>query len=138
MSIRDEMERIYNTNGVLTPQGVVDDARPEGSALHSRFEWDDATAGEKYRLDQARHLIRSVRVTVQARPDADPVQVRAFHNVAVSDDGPHEYQPLRVLMDDPGSAERALRRARDEWLQLRRKYADLAGFLSMVEADIAA
>ena len=137
MSVREELERIYNTDGVLTPAAVVDDARPEDAPLHSRFEWDDSVAGEQYRMVQARQLIRSVRVTVQPQPEASPVQVRVFHNVADEDES-RKYVPLRVLMEDPESAQRVLRRAWDEWLQLKRKYADLDGFLSMVSGDIAA
>lgn len=137
MSVREELERIYNTEGVLTPAAVVDDARPEDAPLHARFEWDDSVAGEQYRIVQARQLIRSVRVTVQPQPEASPVQVRVFHNVA-DEDKPRKYVPLRVLMDDPESAQRVLRRAWDEWLQLKRKYADLDGFLTMVSGDIAA
>lgn len=48
--------------GLLRPQAVVDEARKEASPLHSAFEWDDAIAGEKYRLGQAQKLIRSFRV----------------------------------------------------------------------------
>ena len=137
MSVREELERIYNTGGILTPAAVVDDARPEDAPLHSHFEWDDTVAGEQYRMVQARQLIRSVKVTVQPQPDASPVQVRVFHNVA-DEDKPREYVPLRVLMGNPESAKRVLARAWDEWLQLKRKYADLDGFLSMVSGDIAA
>ena len=137
MSVREELERIYNTAGVLTPAAVVDDARPEDAPLHSHFEWDDSVAGEQYRLVQARQLIRSVKVTVQPQPEAEPVQVRAFHNVA-DEDKPRRYVPLRVLVDDPESAQRVLARAWDEWLQLKRKYADLNGFLARVRGDIAA
>lgn len=137
MSIRDELERIYNADGSLTPRAVVDDARPEDSALHPHFEWDDSIAGEQYRLDQARHLIRSVKVEVRMAPEKKPVSVRAFHNVAPADE-PRRYMSLHALMDDPESAERVLTRARDEWRILRRKYADLAGFLEMIREDIAA
>ena len=137
MSVREELERIYNTEGVLTPAAVVDDARPEDAPLHSHFEWDDSVAGEQYRMVQARQLIRSVKVTVQPQPEAAPVQVRVFHNVA-DEDKPRKYVPLRVLMDDPESAQRVLARAWDEWLQLKRKYADLCGFLPRVRDDISA
>ena len=47
-----------NNGGLLLPQTVVESARPIRSPLHSRFEWDDSTAGEKYRIWQARQLIR--------------------------------------------------------------------------------
>lgn len=50
--------------GRLTPAAVVKDARSKKSPLHSFFEWDDSEAAHQYRLNQARGLIRSVRVPV--------------------------------------------------------------------------
>lgn len=50
--------------GRLTPEQVVEDARAEDSPLHSHFTWDDAEAAQKYRLNEARALIR-IRVEVR-------------------------------------------------------------------------
>lgn len=50
--------------GRLTPQNVVADARNRNSPLHDIFEWDDAKAADQYRLEQARELIRSVKIEV--------------------------------------------------------------------------
>ena len=48
--------------GSLTPHAVVDVARPPKSLLHKHFEWDNQAAADAYRLDQARSLIRAIRV----------------------------------------------------------------------------
>ena len=51
MSLRDELTRIAAVNDdTLTPELVVEDARPEESPLHAHFEWDDQIAGEQFRL----------------------------------------------------------------------------------------
>lgn len=50
--------------GRLEPDDVVADARDESSPLHSHFEWDDGIAADEYRREQARVLIRSVRLEV--------------------------------------------------------------------------
>jgi len=50
--------------GRLTAAAVVDSARDPQSPLHRYFEWDDTSAAESWRLEQARSLIRSVRVIV--------------------------------------------------------------------------
>lgn len=55
-------ELLEQGNGLLKPEAVVEAARPESSPLHSHFEWNDSKAAEKYRLDQARVLIRSVYI----------------------------------------------------------------------------
>ena len=57
------------TDGVLLPERVVEVASPIDHPLHPFFEWDDSKAAHTHRLEQARQLIRSVRVkvTVQSR-----------------------------------------------------------------------
>jgi hypothetical protein len=51
-------------NGSLTPDLVVKDAEDSSSPLHELFEWDDSIAGHKYRIEQARQVITSVRVVI--------------------------------------------------------------------------
>jgi hypothetical protein len=43
--------------GLLSPHRVVEYASNPETALHSRFDWDDETAGPKWRLHQARMMI---------------------------------------------------------------------------------
>lgn len=64
--IADRLAQIEQLcEGRLTPDAVVADARDETSPLHSLFEWSDERAAHQFRLDQARRLIRSVRVEVK-------------------------------------------------------------------------
>lgn len=51
--------------GVLLPEAVVQAARDPRSPLHASFTWNDSEAAEKRRLDEARALIRSVKVIIQ-------------------------------------------------------------------------
>jgi len=46
----------------LSPRRVLDYGTDPATALHQKFERDDVTAGDKYRLWQARQLIASVKV----------------------------------------------------------------------------
>lgn len=48
--------------GKITPAQVVNAARDPASPMHDYFEWDNDAAAEKYRIDQARTLIRSCRI----------------------------------------------------------------------------
>lgn len=50
--------------GRLTPEAVVLDASDPDSPLHGEFEWDDRKAGDAWRLEQARQLIRGVKVLI--------------------------------------------------------------------------
>lgn len=51
--------------GILTPEAVVAAAKPRDSVLHQFFTWNNAEAAEARRLDEARTLIRAVRVDVK-------------------------------------------------------------------------
>jgi len=59
--IRNELTRLaLEHGGELQPRAVVDAARAEDSPLHDSFDWNDTSAAEKFRLAQARSLIRAV------------------------------------------------------------------------------
>lgn len=65
-----ELEYLWEGREVLTAADVVEWARNNpDSELHGRFEWDDRTAAARHREDQARQMIREIRVYVEARPD---------------------------------------------------------------------
>ena len=51
-------------NGKLTPELVVRAAQAKSSPLHDYFDWDDKIAGARWRLEQARELIRSVKIDI--------------------------------------------------------------------------
>jgi len=68
--IRNELERIRALHGgILQAYDVLTEARNPDSPLHPMFEWDDQVAAHQYRLDQARALIREVRVEVVCRDE---------------------------------------------------------------------
>ena len=63
--INDELARIAERNGgLLTPDAVVAAAAKKDSVLHELFEWDSRKAAHAWRIEQARALIRSVRVVI--------------------------------------------------------------------------
>ena len=95
-----ELERIRQENqGLLKPQVVVDEARPDEAVLHPCFEWDDFTAGEEWRKHQARHLIKSVRVIKNEQVDETPK--RAYVNIHKSEDSDRGYHALVDVVSDP-------------------------------------
>lgn len=118
-AIKNELARLYVKYGLLSPEIVEREARNLSSPLHSEFEWDDAVAGLHHRWDQARRLIRSVRVTVtvnhvQVRSVAyirDP-RVPAARQAYVSTEDAAKSDAIRygVLDDEIRRAEGAIRR----------------------------
>lgn len=95
---------------------LVDASREESAPLHSCFEWDDGTAAEMYREQQAQHIIRNI-VVVREKMDTQPV--RAFVNVQKS------YQPIEVVMRDVDKTEELMKQALGELRAFQRKYSTL-------------
>jgi hypothetical protein len=91
-TIADELARIYNKNQELTPDAVVEEAKPEDSTLHVIFEWDDKKAGHEHRKHQARNLIRRVDI-IEAKV-ASPVYVH------VNAEKP-AYHPVELVVQRP-------------------------------------
>lgn len=50
--------------GILTAEAVLEDAKHKASPLHDYFDWDVQKAAHQHWVEQARQLIRSVRVVI--------------------------------------------------------------------------
>ena len=104
----EELERIQQFHGKVTPDIVVDEARPIDSPLHNVFEWDDEKAAENYRHSQARVLIRSIEV-IKPEGNTEPVFIHVQTEKA--------YLPSQTVVQDFDlfdSAKRAAEKRLDE------------------------
>lgn len=58
MSIKSELIKLQQKNGLLRPEDAIEWARShKDSALYGAIDWNDATAAHSYRLWQVRQLI---------------------------------------------------------------------------------
>jgi hypothetical protein len=130
--LREELLAIRATHGQLTPQLVVDAARPPDSALHSRFEWNDGLAGEAFRRQQASELIRKVRVVYAPANEGAYKSVRAFHAVRTLDGG-SAYMPVEEIVDNPLLNELLRREMERDWRALRQRWEDYTEFWQLVK-----
>lgn len=143
-SLRDQLQSIYDQHGHLTASMVVDEARPTDHPLHDRFEWDDSVAGERWRREQARLLIRSVKVTYRPAGIRKPeVLGRAFHAIPPSSDGEeseHDFYSAEDVAASPVMTAVLLAAMEREWKALKARYGHFAEFAAMVsgDADLAA
>lgn len=137
MSLRDQLQAIYDEHGKLTPTIVVDRARDGDHPLHERFEWDNSIAGERWRRHQAHELIQSVKVVYRPATDKQPERsVRAFH--AIRGEEGHNYEPAEKVATDPLLQQILLRDMEREWKQLKARYGQFREFLELVRGDLAA
>lgn len=129
--LRTALTNIYQNYGELTPQIVVDEARPKNAPLHSHFEWDNREAGEAYRRMQAARLIRSVPLQYDSTDRTK--YVRAFSSVReAGDPAAQGYQPTEEVLADPLSAKILLRECERAIADLQRKFGHLAEFADLL------
>lgn len=120
-----EMERIYNRDGILDPAVIVQESKDKHAPLHGCFEWNDTVAANKYRVNQAKEIIRSI-VTVSEHTNQE---TRAFVYVN------QEYQPLSVVIRNPEDTATLLRQAINELRWFEQKYSklqELAGVMAEI------
>jgi len=123
----ERLKEIEERDGSVTPQAVVEDARPEDSVLHSAFEWNDEKAAEAYRIHQAGQLIRCI-VVVPEKNDLAKEPVKLFINTKPTDDGQKRagtYVNVRSAMENPVSRSVILSNAKHEMLVFKKKYSQL-------------
>lgn len=56
--------KFLKRDGQLTASGILKEAKRKASPLHSLFEWNNTSAAEKYRLAQARNVIKRANVSI--------------------------------------------------------------------------
>jgi hypothetical protein len=128
---RLEHLRVANGGRPVTPERVVDDARPEDSPLHEAFEWDDSAAAEEWRKEQARYIIRHVQVVLE-EPTVQTRVVRAFVNVVDREE--QGYTSIQAAMAEPELRRQVVARAFGELQEWRKRYRDLRELADVFEA----
>jgi len=131
--LRSELMAIREEYGSLTPHNVVQAATDPDHPLHTEFEWDNTIAGHKYRLDQARRLIRVVREPyVDSRGHLG--DIRVFHSISRSTG--IVYDPVEEIIQDDIATQVLLRSMEREWRQLKTRYDRFEEFRAMIQRDL--
>lgn len=132
---REVLTSLVEEYGELTPELVVDAARPADSPIHSQFEWDDSIAAEAHRRDQARRLIRKVKIVYGTDPEGRDKTVRAFVSTRGPGDRKPAYRPTEEVLQDPIARALLLREFERDWKQFRARYEHLAEFWDVIRPD---
>ncbi len=101
----------------LTAESLLKKASKKSSSLYDFFDWDNASAGEKWRLGQARNFINEIKIIVEDK------ELYAFENVNVtikdseipnnkkSKFGCREYKTIIEVMDNENYRNQLIYRA---------------------------
>lgn len=105
----------------VLPEELVEIAKPSDHPLHDSFDWNNASAGHKYRVHQARQILR-VAVTVLP---GDDEPVRAFVSLKTDRYSGGGYRSIKKVLGTKKFREQMLQDALDELETFERKYARL-------------
>lgn len=125
----DLLHDLERAHGHVTPEHVVDAARAPDHVWHHRFTWDDSVAAHRYRVDQARTLIRSVRYEIR-------VENRVLSSVAYVHDpdaaaDEQRYVSVARIATDEDRARSALITEFTRVASMLRRARDLAAVLGL-------
>lgn len=125
--IGEALEAIAVANGgTITPAVVLETAKDPKNPLHAHFEWDDGKAAIAYRMDQAREIVRVIRVE-----DEDEEPRQAF--LSISDGGGTAYHRVGDVMRSSGLQLRVLAQAERDLQAWERRYSSLSDICDLVK-----
>ncbi len=124
-------EKLHKEYGEISPEIIVEKAKDEKNILHDYFEWDDTKAAHKYRLEQAREIIRCIVVQTDKGE-----KTRAVVSVSVSYNEKRSYQPLNLVLNNDYAKSMLLEQAKRDvqiFIAKYRTLTELSGIISEME-----
>jgi len=100
----DSLLKKYKKEGVLTPSGIIKEAKNPKSPLHSLFEWNNNRAAQLYRLTQARSVIRRANINIE-KPE------NKFVHIPNVKKGEGEYKSIKAVVKNIDEYDLALSEA---------------------------
>lgn len=139
-TIRDELEkvRLAAKDKRLRPKAALEYARRhKDSALHRRLTWDNEEAGDLYRLEEIRRLIRVAVTVIETEYTPTVVSVREY--VSLSDNRDDGYECLVDVMDDAGRSQVLLQDVIQRLLSIKETaiFEELAGVHKAIQKAAA-
>lgn len=126
---------LYFRRGSIKPADVVEVSRPDDAPMHDVFEWNDQVAAERFREDQARHVIRSVRIVMVSDGIVEPTPTRVLTAVQPADDSTAtDYVPSVQLRSKHVSLREQRNVLLDELVELEARYTDYPALLDVLRA----
>jgi hypothetical protein len=141
------LEKLANENaGKLEPKMLLEKAKNPKDLMYPCFDWDNKSAANKWRMQQARTIIASVVVTYIK--DDEKIETRAFVNIAHDEKGNLTRNPFKratgqsyyvtvsKALSSPALRIYTLESALQELEQFQRKYAhltELAGVFAQLK-----
>lgn len=119
---------IYKDRTSAKPEEVVEIAKNPECELHKCFDWDNEIAGEKWRLEQARDILRNLVIVNIEKEVPQKTNLRLTHKIDNSG-----YKLTVNIVRNQNEYELLLRQALKELDTFKRKYACLSELEQIME-----
>jgi hypothetical protein len=121
----DEIMEICEELESATPQQILEKARDSNTELHKCFTWDDTEAAEKWRISEARAVVRNLKI-IEQKPDkqSDPTTIRVFYKT----DNESGYKPTKLILKKPNEYKSLVERCRSELLAIKQKFNSISEY----------
>ena len=127
-TVSKEIETIENA----TPQNILEYAKNENTELHKCFDWDDTSAANKWRLQQARQIVCNlVYKEKEETKNEQRTPLRVFYQSSKK-----EYEPTKIILTKKDEYEELLKRAKQELRAFKEKYkmlTELEEILNLID-----
>ena len=126
--------------GFVTPEMILEGAKPIHSPIHNLFKWNDSEAAKKYRLEQAKALIRVCVYYIGEdgkltdKPSAVVVRKYVALSTERKEGGATPYRKLDLVLKEKNKSEQMFEDAMDELEKFLNKYHNLDVFSGVIKA----
>lgn len=114
-----ELEQLNEITNVT----VLEKAKDENTELHKCFDWDDTSAGEKFRLIQANKIISSISIVVNKDTENEKA-IKKYVKVKTIEDKSVFKSIVEVLENDE-EYKQIVDKAETEFINYKQKYEEL-------------
>lgn len=121
----DEIMEICEELESATPQQILEKARDSNTELHKCFTWDDTEAAEKWRISEARAIVRNLKIIEQkSDKQSEPTTIRVFYKT----DNESGYKPTKLILKKPDEYKVLVERCRSELLAIKQKFNSISEY----------
>lgn len=126
----DEIMEICEELESATPQQILEKARDSNTELHKCFTWDNTEAAEKWRISEARTVVRNLKIIEQkSDKQPEPTTIRVFYKT----DNESGYKPTKLILKKPDEYKALVERCRSELLAIKQKFNSISEYKEIWE-----
>lgn len=121
-------DEVQTLGAEYTPHEVLDLARNPSTELHKCFDWDDSSAAEKWRIQQARFVCNSFTVVVETTKGEEKAYRLVQH-----DRDEKVYRPVMFTVRDEDQYASLLRKAKAELTAFKNRYKSIVELENVID-----